>query len=68
MLIGDSVARSELQPGDIVFFKLTTINPSIYIGNDQVVHVTMTDGVRITNIKTNTTWSSKYIGAKRVVK
>ncbi|MBS4198476.1 C40 family peptidase [Bacillus sp. FJAT-49732] len=68
MLIGESVERSDLQPGDIVFFKLTTINPAIYIGNDQVVHVTVSDGVRITNIKTNTTWSSKYLGVKRIVK
>ncbi|MBS4206724.1 C40 family peptidase [Bacillus sp. FJAT-50079] len=64
--IGENVARNDIQPGDLVFFKLSTINSAIYIGNDQVVHVTLSDGVRVTNIRTNSYWSNAYIGAKRV--
>lgn len=63
--LGQLVARHELQPGDLVFFQLSTLNPAIYIGNDQVVHVTLSDGVRVTNIRTNGTWSGYYYQARK---
>ncbi|WP_443093385.1 C40 family peptidase [Halobacillus faecis] len=66
--IGESVDKGNLQPGDIVFFESSYLNPAIYIGNEQVVHVTLSKGVTVTNMNTNGYWAPKYYGAKRVTK
>ncbi|MYL30857.1 NlpC/P60 family protein [Halobacillus halophilus] len=63
---GTEVSKEDLQPGDIVFFQGSYLNPSIYIGNGQVVHVTLSEGVRVTNMHTNSYWAPKYYGAKRI--
>ncbi len=63
---GTEVAKEDLQPGDIVFFQASYLNPAIYIGNGQVVHVTLSDGVRVTNMHSNSYWAPKYYGAKRI--
>ncbi|MEC1799292.1 C40 family peptidase [Bacillus mojavensis] len=63
---GTKVDKADLKPGDIVFFQSTSLNPAIYIGNGQVVHVTLTNGVTITNMNTSTYWKDKYAGGIRV--
>ncbi|MDG0764719.1 C40 family peptidase [Bacillus halotolerans] len=63
---GTKVDKADLKPGDIVFFQSTSLNPAIYIGNGQVVHVTLTNGVTITNMNTSTYWKDKYAGSIRV--
>ncbi|MEE6133355.1 MULTISPECIES: C40 family peptidase [Priestia] len=64
--VGTPVEKENLQPGDMVFFKASTLNPAIYIGNDYVVHVTPSKGVTVTNIKADSYWAPKYYGAKRI--
>lgn len=63
---GTKIEKADLKPGDIVFFQSTSLNPSIYIGNGQVVHVTLSNGVTITNMNTSTYWKDKYAGSIRV--
>ncbi|MCP3031594.1 NlpC/P60 family protein [Halobacillus sp. A1] len=65
--VGEEVAKEDLQPGDLVFFQANYLNPAIYAGNDQVVHVTPSQGVTVTNFKTSGFWGPKYHGAKRLV-
>jgi len=64
--VGEPVEKSDLQPGDLVFFKDDYLNPAFYIGNHQIVHVTLAEGVEVTNLKSNEYWGPKYYGAKRV--
>lgn len=63
---GSMIEKADLKPGDIVFFQSTSLNPAIYIGNGQVVHVTLSNGVTITNMNTSTYWKDKYAGSIRV--
>jgi cell wall-associated NlpC family hydrolase len=62
---GSYVKKADLQVGDVVFFKTSVLNPAIYIGNDYVIHVTLSEGVRITNLNVDSYWAKKYEGAKR---
>jgi len=62
-LSGTPVARSDLQPGDLVFFDGLT-HVGIYIGNGQIVHAPHTgDVVRISNL---TDFGNSYVGARRI--
>lgn len=63
---GTPVKRSEIEPGDLVFFKGPTLMPAIYAGANQVIHVTVSNGVVITNMKTSTYWKDKYETAVRI--
>ncbi|MFC7321685.1 C40 family peptidase [Halobacillus campisalis] len=63
---GEHVDREDLIPGDIVFLEADYLNPAIYAGNEQVVHVTPEDGVTVTNIEASNYWGPKYYGAKRI--
>ncbi|MDM5299663.1 NlpC/P60 family protein [Bacillus pumilus] len=63
---GTPVKRSELRPGDLVFFKGTSLIPGIYAGSNQVIHVTASKGVAMTNMKTSTYWKDKYETAVRI--
>ena len=63
--VGVSVSRSDLQPGDLVFFDGLG-HMGIYIGGGQFIHAPHTgDVVKISSL--NESWySSRYVGAKRV--
>ena len=66
---GQSVSRTNLIPGDLVFFNTSGSGVShlgIYLGNNQFIHASTSKGVVITNL-TNSYWNSKYIGARRVI-
>lgn len=63
---GERIDREELKPGDLVFLEATYLNPAIYAGNQQVIHVTPDDGVTVTNIEANNYWEPKYAGARRI--
>jgi peptidoglycan DL-endopeptidase CwlO len=62
-LSGTPIARSDLQPGDLVFFDNLT-HVGIYIGNGQIIHAPHTgDVVRISNLSD---FGNSYVGARRI--
>lgn len=74
---GTKISKSELQPGDLVFFnnggRLTT-HVGIYIGGGKFVHSTeydygnrVVDGVQIHPLS-NAWYAGIYVGARRIVK
>lgn len=70
--MGTPVARSELQPGDMVFFR--TLGGSrishvgLYIGNDRFIHAPRTGkNIEITSLS-HKYWNGKYAFARRVKK
>lgn len=68
---GTSVSKSELQPGDLVFFKNTYYTSAsashvgIYIGNGQFIHAA-SGGVKITSLS-DEYYSARYCGARRII-
>jgi cell wall-associated NlpC family hydrolase len=62
--MGVAVSRSQLQPGDLVFFNGLG-HMGIYIGNNQMIHAPHTgDVVKISSL---TGWyASTYMGARRI--
>lgn len=68
-LEGEPVDLEELQPEDLVFFhneqgEITHV--AIYIGNDQLIHATVSNGVTITYLENSVYWSGRYHAAKRL--
>jgi peptidoglycan DL-endopeptidase CwlO len=62
--MGVAVSRSQLQPGDLVFFDGLG-HEGLYIGNNQFIHAPHTgDVVKISSI--SGWYSSTYVGARRV--
>ena len=66
--IGSTVSRSELIPGDLVFF--STYEPGashagIYVGDNQFISATSSGGIRI-DCMDSSDWASRYVGARRV--
>lgn len=69
-LNGSPVNKSDLQPGDLVFFcqngSDTIGHVGIYIGNDQFIHSPQTgDVVKISSL-TSASYSLRYAGARRI--
>jgi peptidoglycan DL-endopeptidase CwlO len=68
--IGTSVSKSDLQPGDLVFFKNTykqgISHTGIYIGNNKFISAA-NSGVKVDSINDPYYWGAKYAGAKRVI-
>jgi cell wall-associated NlpC family hydrolase len=67
--MGTSVSRSNLQPGDLVFFQNTfkfgLSHVGIYIGNGQFIHAENEQtGVRISDLNSQY-YSSRWYGAVR---
>lgn len=63
------VEKNELFFGDLVFFSEDGFNPShvgIYIGNNQFVHSSSSNGVVISSLKERY-YSRGYLGARRVI-
>ncbi|NNU84852.1 NlpC/P60 family protein [Geobacillus sp. BMUD] len=66
---GTYVQKSQLQPGDLVFFDTSkrtkgVSHVAIYIGNNQVIHA-VSRGVKIDSLNSSY-WKTKYVGAKRL--
>ena len=68
---GTSVSKSQLQPGDLVFFNSgnsskRATHVGIYTGNGQFVHAsTSTTGVIVSDLNSSY-YSSTYVGARRL--
>ncbi|MBQ7039977.1 MAG: C40 family peptidase [Clostridia bacterium] len=72
MYHGTAVAKSDLMPGDLVFFNNRGTSyighVGIYIGNNQMVHAsTSSTGVIITDLDSGY-YTERYAGARRIVK
>jgi len=67
---GTAISKSELQPGDLVFFANTyqagISHLGIYIGNNQFIHASSSKGVTVTSMD-NAYWAARYYGARRVI-
>ncbi|MDK4536396.1 C40 family peptidase [Kingella kingae] len=67
--IGTPVSRSQLQPGDMVFFRTAGSRIShvgMYIGNDRFIHAPRTGkNIEITSLSSQY-WSTRYATARRV--
>ena len=67
---GTPVSKSDLQPGDIVFFENTYVSGvshvGIYVGNNQFIHASSNGDVRINDLN-STYYAAHYYGARRVV-
>lgn len=63
--VGESVAKEELQAGDLVFFQGSSLIPGIYKGNGIFIVQTETNGVAERDIESEY-WSKIYKGAKRL--
>ncbi|MBC8950963.1 MULTISPECIES: bifunctional murein DD-endopeptidase/murein LD-carboxypeptidase [Xenorhabdus] len=66
--IGQTISRSKLRAGDLVLFKtgVRRRHVGIYIGNNQFVHASTSNGVIVSKL-TDTYWSKRYYGARRVL-
>ena len=66
---GEAVKKSELQPGDLVFFntmRRTFSHVGIYLGEGQFIHSPRSGGkVRIESMR-EAYWAKRYEGARRV--
>jgi len=69
--VGKPVSRSELRPGDLVFFRTRGSRVShvgIYIGNGKFVHASSARGrVRIDTLDSGY-YKQRYVGARRITK
>lgn len=65
--VGKSVSKSNLRPGDLVFFKTgwSTRHVGIYIGNHQFLHASTSQGVMISSLD-NSYWKQKYWQSRRL--
>lgn len=63
--VGTYVSRSNLKPGDLVFFYKPVHHVAIYIGNGKILHTYGKPGVVISSLNSSW-WSSHYTTARRV--
>jgi cell wall-associated NlpC family hydrolase len=67
----DKIKTSELRKGDLVFFDTAQDgridHVAIYMGDKKLLH-TYKKGIGVTVTKTNDYWTSRYVGAGRVIK
>lgn len=68
--LGDKIGRSELEPGDLVFFntmRRTFSHVGIYLGDGKFVHAPSSGGkVRVESISTRY-WAKRFTGARRLI-
>lgn len=67
--LGKTIPKSELQPGDLVFFntlKTTFSHVGIYLGNNRFIHSPSSGGgVRVEDMQTSY-WTNRFNGAQRI--
>ena len=68
--VGTWVSKSQLMPGDLVFFSTYKAGPShvgFYLGNNRFIHASSGGGKVIISDMGSTYYTQRYIGAKRVI-
>ncbi|RMH58689.1 MAG: hypothetical protein D6679_04165 [Candidatus Hydrogenedentota bacterium] len=68
--VGRSVAREDLEPGDLVFFETYAPGPShvgIYVGEGRFIHASSGAGRVIETSLTRPYYARRYLGARRVL-
>ena len=68
--VGNTVSRSNLQSGDLVFFNTMGRGVShvgVYLGNGQFANANSYNGRTVIEAMTTTYWATRYIGARRVL-
>ena len=68
---GKKVAKSDLKPGDLVFFHKTynkkgITHAGIYIGNNKFLHASSSKGIKVDSLSSSY-YGPKYYGATRVL-
>jgi cell wall-associated NlpC family hydrolase len=69
-MIGEKVGKSDLVPGDLVFFNTTGRKPShvgIFIGDGLFAHASVTEGVTISSLS-SPYYDNRYDTARRVIR
>ena len=67
--LGDAIERSELQPGDLVFFNTLQTPHShvgIYLGEGRFIHAPKTGAVVRTEKLAARYWATRFDGARRI--
>lgn len=64
--VGRYVPKSQLKPGDLVFFYAPIHHVAIYIGNGKILHTYGKPGVTISDMN-NAWWTAHYNTARRVL-
>jgi len=68
-LIGVKVDRSDLRPGDLVFYntlRKTFSHVGIYLGNNRFIHAPATGGAVRVEDMSQSYWASRFNGARRI--
>lgn len=67
--VGRKVNRSNLQPGDLIFFKTgrKTLHVGVIVDNRRFLHASTSQGVTISSLKSYY-WRSRFLTAKRVLR
>lgn len=64
--LGKPIERSEIQPGDVLYFTGSdNLIPAIYKGDDIIIVVATNEGVVKRNIVEDSYWRDRYKGARR---
>jgi cell wall-associated NlpC family hydrolase len=66
---GESVPRSRLEPGDLLFFNLSgraVSHVGIYLGDGKFTHASTSQGVTVDEINRRI-WRTRFVGARRVL-
>lgn len=63
--VGQSISKSELRPGDLVFFRKNN-HVGVYIGNGKFVHASSSRGVTTSSLS-ESYWSRTYTQSRRVI-
>lgn len=63
--LGRKISKSELQKGDLVFFRGNN-HVGVYVGNNQFMHASSSQGVTISSLDENY-WSRTYTQSRRIM-
>ncbi|HGO5823290.1 TPA: NlpC/P60 family protein [Mannheimia haemolytica] len=63
--VGHSISKSDLRPGDLVFFRKNN-HVGVYIGNGKFVHASSSRGVTTSSLS-ESYWSRNYTQSRRVI-